>query len=145
MNLYEKSILEDLAAWQLKMQKKTTISERLTKKLQKKVNKIIPEKVHSVITTAFKHTINAVLTGAEFISEKPYTNADLDTREVRVMDRINVYKNTSAAEGAITGAGGLLLGLADFPLWLTLKMKMLFDIAILYGHDVSDYKERLYI
>lgn len=145
MDRYEKSILREIKSWQKKMQHKTTITERLSKRLQQKVNKIIPEKVHSVITTAFKHTIHAVLTGAEFISAKPYADAELDMREVRVMDRINVYKNTSAAEGAITGAGGILLGLADFPIWLTLKMKMLFDIATLYGHDVSDYKERLYI
>jgi hypothetical protein len=38
-----------------------------------------------------------------------------------------------------------LLGLADFPLLLGLKIKMLFDIAAIYGFDVNDYKERLYI
>jgi uncharacterized protein (DUF697 family) len=145
VNSYEQQILHELHNWQREMQKGSSLVGRLTRKLQQKVNKVIPEKVHQVITTAFKHTINAVLTGAEFISGKPYADADLQMREIRVMERINTYKNTSAAEGAITGAGGILLGLADFPLWLTLKMKLLFDMATLYGHDVSDYKERLYI
>lgn len=145
MDSYEQYILPHLRDWQKKMQRRATITGRLARSVQQRMNRIIPEKVHRVITTAFKHTINAVLTGAEFISAKPFTGADLEMREMRVMDRINVYKNTSAAEGAITGAGGILLGLADFPIWLTLKMKLLFDMATLYGHDVSDYKERLYI
>ena len=145
MNNYEDYILPELRDWQKKMQRKPTFTNRMARTLQQKANRLIPEKVHTVITGAVKHTIKAVLTGAEFISSKPLANASLEAREYRVQDRINVYKNTSAAEGAITGAGGILLGLADFPIWLTLKMKLLFDIAGLYGHDVSDYKERLYI
>ena len=38
-----------------------------------------------------------------------------------------------------------MLGLADFPIWLTIKMKMLFEIASLYGADLKDYKERVYL
>jgi len=37
------------------------------------------------------------------------------------------------------------LGLADFPILLGIKVKMLFEIAALYGYDVKDYKERLYL
>src|SRR5690606_14647645 len=117
----------------------------LTGKLQKGINNKIPEKVHNVITQAFRHIVGAMQKGSEFITSKPYLYANLEMREARVKDRIKVYTNTSAAEGAITGAGGILLGLADFPIWLTLKMKLLSDISSLYGHDVSDYKERLYI
>ncbi len=145
MERYEQQISIELRDWQRKMQQGSTIMGRLSRKVQHKINNLIPEKVHKVITKAFKHTINAVLTGAEFISGKPYADANLQMREIRVTERINTYKNTSAAEGAITGAGGILLGLADFPIWLTLKMKLLFDMAGIYGHDVTDYKERLYI
>jgi hypothetical protein len=48
-------------------------------------------------------------------------------------------------EGAGTGAGGILLGLADFPLLLTIKMKFLFDIASIYGFNTSEYEERVFI
>ena len=58
---------------------------------------------------------------------------------------IKTYKHTAAVEGGVTGAGGILLGLADFPILLGIKLKMLFDIAVLYGFDVKDYKERIYI
>lgn len=67
------------------------------------------------------------------------------TRENAALHKIKVYRNTATAEGAITGAGGILLGLTDFPLWLTVKIKMLFELAAVYGYDVNDYKERLYI
>jgi hypothetical protein len=145
MDKYEQQILPELRDWQQEMQRRSSLIGRLTKKLQRKVNNVIPEKVHQVITTAFKHTINTVLKGSEFISDAPLQDADLQMREMRVIDRISFYKSTSAAEGAITGAGGILLGLADFPLWLSLKMKLLFDMAGLYGYDARDYKERLYI
>ena len=48
-------------------------------------------------------------------------------------------------EGAGTGAGGILLGLADFPLLLSIKMKFLFDVAAIYGFDTKAYDERLFL
>ena len=35
--------------------------------------------------------------------------------------------------------------MADFPLLIVIKIKLLFEIASLYGFNVNDYKERLYI
>ena len=89
--------------------------------------------------------IRAVLFGAELTTRKPLQYASLEIREARVEEKIKFYQTTSAAEGAVTGAGGILLGLADFPLLLTLKLKMLFEIAALYGCRADDYKERVYI
>jgi hypothetical protein len=66
-------------------------------------------------------------------------------REAAVKKRIDLYRNTAAVEGGITGAGGILLGLADFPILLGIKLKLLFDIASLYGFDVDDYRERVYL
>ena len=54
------------------------------------------------------------------------------------------YKNSSGRRAG-TGAGGILLGLADFPLLLGIKIKFLFDAATLYGFDTSDKEERLFI
>jgi uncharacterized protein (DUF697 family) len=59
--------------------------------------------------------------------------------------QIRFYQKTATIEGAVTGAGGILLGLADFPILLTIKLKLLFDISSLYGYDVNDYKERIYL
>jgi hypothetical protein len=145
MNAYEHGALLELARWQKKMKQSPSLFNRLSKSWQTRVNKIIPEKVHQVITATIKQMVKAVLAGSGFTTPKPLHDLDLEARETAVQQKIKVYRNTATAEGAIAGAGGILLGLADFPLWLTVKFKMLFEIAAAYGYDVDDYKERLYI
>lgn len=134
-----------MEAWQREMIRKPGFVSKLTRNMQRRMNNIIPEKVHNVITAAIKHTVEAMLAGSKWIAPKPLLKASLEDREKKVRERVNFYKNTAAAEGAVTGAGGILLGLADFPLWLSLKMKMLTDIAALYGYDVNDLNERIYL
>jgi len=86
-----------------------------------------------------------VLFGSGVTTGNVLTGHSLKERELIVKERIEFYKKTAAVEGGVTGAGGLLLGLADFPLLLGLKIKLLFELAALYGHDVNDMRERLYI
>ena len=50
-----------------------------------------------------------------------------------------------AAEGGITGAGGFLMSMADFPILIAIKIKLLYEICALYGFNSSDFRERLYI
>lgn len=145
MDYYEQTALKELKLWEMKMQQHPGILNRITKRMQDKINNIIPEKVHSAITTAIKQMVRAVLFGSGITTTKPLPDTSLQLREARVSERIEFYKKTAAAEGGITGAGGFMLALADFPILLTLKMKMLFDIAALYGFDTDDYKERLYL
>ncbi len=145
MDVYTQQVDKELRTWQKAMQRGISIPGKLTRGLQRKINKVIPEKVHAALTAAVKQTTRAVVSGAGFTSPPPLFEEDLAIREAKVRDRINFYKTTAATEGALTGAGGILLGLADFPLFLSIKMKMLFDIAALYGRNVDDYKERLFI
>ena len=113
--------------------------------MQDKINKLIPEKVHKAITVTLKQMIRTVLFGAGLTTGKPKKDRLLEVREAVVEEKISSYRKTAATEGGITGAGGILLGLADFPLLLGLKLKLLFEIASAYGHDVNDYKERVYM
>jgi hypothetical protein len=145
MDDYQKKVAEELSDWQHRMKKSPSLVNQLSKRIQVRINRIIPEKAHVAITAALREMIRAVLSGAMFTTAAPVEGLDLYTRESEVRRKIKFYTNTSSAEGAVTGAAGILLGLADFPIWLTLKMKMLFDIAALYGYDVKDYKERIYI
>lgn len=145
MSDYENQIRADLSVWQKRMRKALSLVNRVSKNLQVRINRVIPEKVHQVITSAVEHMTRVVLTGAGFTTSSHHERVDFATREAKVMQRIKFYRNASTAEGAITGAGGILLGLADFPLWLTLKMKMLFEVAALYGYSVDEYKERVFI
>ncbi len=145
MDAQEQLALAELKKWQKQMMRKPSLMNKLAKRVQTKINTWIPEKMHKVITETIKQMIRGVLFSAEKITAKPLQNATFREREEAVEKRIEYYRNTAAVEGGITGAGGILLGLADFPILLSIKLKLLFDIASLYGFDVSDYRERVYI
>jgi len=142
---YEQKIISELDFWKFKLLQKPSLFNKVTNKVQKKINSYIPDKVHQAITTAIRQMVKAVLFGSTFTTSKPLTDFTLMHREALIKQKIENYKKTGAAEGGITGAGGFLMSLADFPLLLSIKMKMLFDIAAAYGYNVKDYRERLYI
>jgi hypothetical protein len=145
MDQYNKDISLELALWQKKMLRKPSLVNRLSKNLQTRINNLIPEKVHVAITATLKQMVRAVLFGATYTTAKPLSETSLELREAAVVQRIEFYRNTAAVEGGITGAGGILLGLADFPVLIGIKIKLLFDIASMYGFNVADYKERVYL
>jgi hypothetical protein len=145
MLTYHLYALNELKSWQKKMQSKPSFTNRFAKKMQTKMNSLLPEKVHKAITVAIKQMVKVVLFGAGITTSKPNNEDSLEIKERVVQERIKMYRTTAAAEGGITGAGGLLLGLADFPLLLGIKIKLLFDIAAIYGFNIKDYKERIYI
>ena len=145
MTDYEVTANTELTAWQKKMLRRPGLLNSLSKKVQTKVNSWIPEKVHAAVTATIKQMVRGVLFGAKHTSADVLINATLEQRENAVRKKIDTYRKTAAIEGGITGAGGILLGLADFPILIGIKLKLLFDIASLYGFNVYDYKERVYI
>src|SRR5215217_6031672 len=142
---YEQTAFEELKRWEEEMLRAPSMLNKLSKKVQTKINSYIPEKIHKAITTTIKQMVRAVLFGAQFTIKKPATITSLKQTEEEIEKLVKTYKHTAAVEGGVTGAGGILLGLADFPILLGIKLKMLFDIASLYGFNVKDYKERLYM
>lgn len=145
MDFYQQQIRSELTVWQNQMVRRPTVMNWLSKEVQTKVNTWIPEKVHKAITATIKQMIRGVLFGATHTTAKPLAGQTLREREAAIEQRIEKYKTTAAVEGGITGAGGFLLGLADFPILIGIKLKLLFDIASMYGFNVDDYKERVYI
>ena len=145
MDFYQQQIRSELAVWQKQMLRRPTVMNWLSKEVQTKVNTWIPEKVHRGITATIKQMIRGVLFGARHTTTKQAAGQTLREREAAIEQRIEMYKTTAAVEGGITGAGGFLLGLADFPILIGIKLKLLFDIASMYGFNVDDYKERVYI
>ncbi len=145
MEYYQKQIRSELSVWQMQMLQRPSLVNWLSKKVQVKINTWIPEKVHQAITSTIKQMIRGVLFGATHTTAKPLLGESFQECEAAVLKRIEFYKNTAAVEGGITGAGGILLGLADFPILIGLKLKLLFDISSMYGFDVTDYKERVYL
>ena len=145
MDRYEKDTESKLILWQKEMLHNPTFLNSLSKKVQTRINNLIPEKIHLAITTALKQMIRAVLYGATITTGDHLSENTLELREDAVLHRIEFYRKTAAVEGGITGAGGLFLGLADFPILIGIKIKLLFEIATIYGFDIRDYKERVYL
>lgn len=145
MDSYEQQALKELKAWQRQMRRKPSFLGGVSKTVQTKLNGLIPEKVHQALTAAIREMVKGVLFGARITTSDPIPISSLELSEAVIRERIEFYKKTAAAEGGITGAGGILLALAEFPILLGIKMKLLFDIAARYGYDVTDYRERLYL
>ena len=145
MDDYQKQIRSELTVWQKQMLQRPTLVNRLSKAVQVKINTWIPEKVHRVITTTIKQMIRGVLFGATPTTANPLTFESFQECELAVMQKVEMYRNTAAFEGGITGAGGILMGFADFPILIGIKLKLLFDISAMYGFNVKDYKERVYL
>lgn len=145
MNQYEKVVFSELNLWKKAMLRNPSLLNRLSKSAQARINKWIPEKIHMAITATLKQLVRVVLFGAAHTAAKSLSAKSLQERETAVLQRIEFYTKTAAVEGGITGAGGLLLGFADFPVLIGIKIKLLFDIASIYGFNIKDYKERVYI
>ncbi|MTT31371.1 EcsC family protein [Terrilactibacillus sp. BCM23-1] len=146
MNDYEVKVYQDILEWKRQMLKRSGWINRTSKKIQTKVNQLIPEKAHVVITNAIKAMVQTTLTGSNLTTKKNLSRGlSLAERDQKVVEKIAAYRKTAMLEGAGTGAGGLLLGLADFPLLLSIKIKFLFTTASIYGFDTSVYEERIFI
>lgn len=145
IDYYNKMAMEEFNNWNKKMRKKPSVVEKASKSVQNKVNGWLPEKYHEMVTLAIKNMTKVVLFGSKYITKTPYTNLSLKEREELVKQKTKTYKSTALIEGAGTGAGGIVLGFSDFPILLSIKIKLLYDIAAIYGFDVNDYKERIYI
>ncbi|MEH7222670.1 EcsC family protein [Bacillus sp. JJ1566] len=143
---YLLTVEEELFQWRKKLIKKSNMLQRVSKKAQTKVNQLIPDKAHTVITESIKKMVQATLVGSEYTTKGNYPEGmALQVKEKLIEDKLTVYRRTAAAEGAGTGAGGFLLSLADFPLLLSIKMKFLFEVAAIHGFDTKNYEERLFV
>jgi hypothetical protein len=143
---YEEKAREEVLRWRSQLIKRSSLMNRLAKQAQIKVNRLIPQNVHDMMTMAVKKMVETALIGSEYLTKpKEVSHLSLEQKEKLIFERINKYKKTAAIEGAGTGAGGIFLSLADFPLLLSIKMKLLFDIGAHYGFRVKQYDERLFI
>lgn len=146
MNDYEVQVYQEILDWKQKILKHAGLLQRMSKQIQTKINGYIPDKVQNTVTVAIKQMVRATLTGSHITTKKNQAEGlTLAEKDKKVKEKIDVYRTTAIVEGAGTGAGGLLLGLADFPLLLSIKIKFLFEAASIYGFDTQKYEERIFI
>lgn len=146
MNLYEKHVQEELERWHSDIVKSAGMFEKTSKEIQRQANKLIPHKVQDAITVSVEKMVQAVLSGSVMLSvEEDTSDLSLAERDFLVQNLFQTYQKTAVTEGVALGAGGVLIGLADLPVLMSIKIKFLFDCAQLYGFDTSRPEERLYI
>lgn len=145
LDAHEETALAELEAWREKVLKAPGPMDRAARNMQATVNNLIPEQIHAAVTKVIEGLTRTILTGSDLTTAKPLVNASLGARESLVKQRIAAYRTMAAAEGGVAGAGGFLLAAADFPVLIGFKIKLLFEIAALYGHDGEAWDERLYI
>ena len=132
--------------WRRRMLAPPSALDRLSGAVQGRINRIIPEKVHSVVTDVIERMTRAILVGADVATfTRPLRDAPLSERDRRALSAIAGYRAAAAAEGGVTGAGGFWMSAADFPALITIKLKLLFELAAIYGHAGEVFAERLYI
>ncbi|WP_231571084.1 EcsC family protein [Gordoniibacillus kamchatkensis] len=116
------------------------------KKIQTKVNDLLPDKWHQSVTAAVKAIVRTALFSMDYIPKtKPLRAESLADHDIRAEETLKLYRRIATVEGAGTGAGGIVLGLADFPILIGIKLKFLFELAHAYGYSTDDYRERLYL
>ncbi|WNV80769.1 EcsC family protein [Bacillus atrophaeus] len=139
-------LLSEAFQWKMRFLRKSSMFERFSKGVQMKVNERIPEKIHAAVTESIKKMVEATMLGSNMTAFKKDTSS-LSVREKDKLAKKTIasYQKMATAEGIGTGAGGFMLGVADFPLLLSIKMKCLFTLSSIYGFDVKDRDERLYL
>src|SRR5690625_1109402 len=102
---YERKVYEEIQAWQKRILKRSNLFNRMSKKAQNKINGMIPDKAHKVITEAIKNMVKATLFGSNLTTNKKKSiDMRLDERDDLLKEKLSSYRKTAVAEGAGTGA-----------------------------------------
>ncbi|MDR9855572.1 EcsC family protein [Paenibacillus sp. VCA1] len=143
---YEHKVQREIADWEQKMFKPPGWLEKTSKTIGTRINHLIPPKVHRVITTTIRSIVRTALFGAEYTPSRRVNHTlVLESADQEAKELFALYQKIAVAEGAGTGAGGLVLSMADFPALIAIKMKYLFELAHVYGYDTKHFSERLFI
>ena len=142
---YETEAFAQNQAWRKRVCKRPGLWDATTRATQDRINGMIPEQVHKVVTATIKQVTRGIMTGSGWVSSRPRGLGTLEERESAVRERMKLYSRTASVEGGVAGAGGFVLAAADLPALMAIKIKLLFEICALYGHDSRDPAERLFM
>src|SRR5690554_4798850 len=148
--------------------KGNTYLKSKTDPVKEKIQGKIPEKLKTTLEAAFYKGFKLVFEKGHKYIEKTYKKdklqfdydlnnyridrnikkKKLSNKHIRKLDKQAIQSNLintgiSALEGGILGALGI--GLPDIPLFISVMMKSIYEIALGYGYDYQDEKEKYYI
>ena len=141
----EATVRAEVEAWRARVLKRPGLWDRATRGTQDRINRIIPERVHAIVTAGVEAMTKGILFGSDLITARPMADGSLAARERRARAMIRAYRATASVEGGVAGAGGFLLAAADFPALMAIKVRMLGDIVGAYGWGGDTVRERLFV
>ena len=98
---YEARVLAEAEAWRERQLRRPGLWDMTTRATQDRINRIIPERVHQIVTSGVELTTRGIMAGAEWTTAKPLLHGDLRTREDLIRTRIDLYRTTASAEGRV--------------------------------------------
>lgn len=124
--------------------------QQWSKNMQQKFDGLIPQKVHRSLAYALEKGVKGFLQGLNLLAKKEIITTSQDVHSLEELTEeaqkiVQRYKKMALVEGAGTGFGGLLSSAIDFPLLLSIKLKLLQELALLFGYRLSNFEERVYI
>lgn len=140
-----REVRAEVAVWRAKVLKRPGLWDKATRGTQDRINRIIPERVHQIITTGVEAMTKGILFGSDLLKTRPIPDGSLASSELRARAAIRAYRNTAGVEGGVAGAGGFVLAAADFPALMAIKVRMLGDVVAAYGWGGGSVRERLFV
>ena len=141
----EGAIRAQLEAWRSRVLRRPGLWDKTSRAAQDRINRAIPERVHTIVTSGVEAMTKGILTGSEILKARPPVGGSLAAREARARSLIRAYRTTAGVEGGVAGAGGFVLAAADFPALMAIKVRMLADIVAVYGWGGGAPAERLFL
>jgi hypothetical protein len=149
---YESDQVAQIAAW--KSQSPNPVNEilrRITLPGANLIEKVIPEApVRAAIEQTFR--LAALLASKQDIKRRAGVNdlGDLRKRPLEDCDHLAIQMGIfsqvfATAEGAITGAGGVLTTLIDIPLLFVLSLWTILRIGHCYGYPLAQPRDRHFV
>lgn len=143
--------------------KKSKLYEEKVSPMLKKVEENIPERLKATIDSAFYQGFNTVLSKGTKYIEKLYEKEKLQLehdiknyaieksttkKNIKELDSLSKKSNfinttISTIEGG--GLGLLGIGLPDIPLFITMILKTVYEIALSYGFNYEEDIEQVYV
>ncbi len=145
-NLYAKAVQKELRAWERSMLKRPGIAAGALGGLQTKAQELVPQRVQELITASVKKMTVMIMSGSNLLTGNILFDPPvLSESDYLTEQAFKSYDKAAMAQGFGFGLGGVLLGLADFPALLSIKVKFLYDCARFYGFDAQKESERVFM
>ena len=102
---YEARVLAEAEDWRERQLRRPGLWDMATRATQDRINRIIPERVHQIVTSGVELTTRGIMTGADWTTAKPLLHGSLRKREELIQTRVDFYRTTASVEGASSGFG----------------------------------------